>query len=567
MSNSPLSVVRRPAKTNVACAARQAVEAPTRLSRPSKPVIEWRIVAATGLASLMFVGGVVAAIGSIGRPDAPPASEVVALLPTETSTERKIEPATTPARRFDQALGELAARVALDQGAARMGDQIAQPGKVNEAPAAPAVSPPKPQPEQANTKPAMKRRNQQSERALERELRKIPEFSRDDLPAATLKALAAAPKNRELMAHEIPDLKGLPMRMGLDCQLSAKESQALQSLSLNLRRLFAGSMRKNGDNRLDPDALRQALKSDRRSWAVPEAVPTLMQMLMGQETSVRLVLIEMLGMIENEIKHDPRVEKVRNDLPWIATDSTSSTQALASRAMFDLDEKVREAAIDQLKNRKLEDFRDMLLGGLRHPLGFVADHAAEALVALGDVKVASKLVDLLDAPDPLAPMAVRPDGTATIREVVRINHLSNCQLCHATATATTDPVRGRVPDPSQPLPPETTQQYYQDNRGIFVRADVTYLKQDFSVVLPVPQSKEWPAHQRYDFVVRTRPMSLEEVARLKNEPKDVAPKNYPQRESVLFALRELTGVDKGDQSRNWRFVAVEAANQAANPVH
>ena len=47
--------------------------------------------------------------------------------------------------------------------------------------------------------------------------------------------------------------------------------------------------------------------------------------------------------------------------------------------------------------------------------------------------------------------------------------------------------------------------YYSRGKGDFVRADVTYLKQDFSVQLPVANPGQWPAEQRYDFVVRERP--------------------------------------------------------------
>jgi len=34
--------------------------------------------------------------------------------------------------------------------------------------------------------------------------------------------------------------------------------------------------------------------------------------------------------------------------------------------------------------------------------------------------------------------------------------------------------------------------------------------------------------------------------------------SYPQRESVLFALRELTGKDAGKESRGWREMVARA---------
>ena len=60
--------------------------------------------------------------------------------------------------------------------------------------------------------------------------------------------------------------------------------------------------------------------------------------------------------------------------------------------------------------------------------------------------------------------------------------------------------------PSEAPPPggPTSPQYY-DGDGIFVRADVTYLRQDFSVMQSVENPGKWPALQRFDFLVRIRP--------------------------------------------------------------
>jgi hypothetical protein len=80
-----------------------------------------------------------------------------------------------------------------------------------------------------------------------------------------------------------------------------------------------------------------------------------------------------------------------------------------------------------------------------------------------------------------------------------------------------------TPRPTQPKPGD-----------IFVRADVTYLRQDFSVTQPVPQAKPWPAQQRFDFLVRTREASGDEIAASR---KPAA--NYPQRQAVLDAITGL----------------------------
>jgi hypothetical protein len=137
-----------------------------------------------------------------------------------------------------------------------------------------------------------------------------------------------------------------------------------------------------------------------------------------------------------------------------------------------------------------------------------------------------------------------------VRELVRVNHLRNCMLCHAPATSTNDPVRGLVPEPGQPLPPPTTP-YYGGDRGIFVRADITYLKQDFAVPQPVAKAEPWPAFQRYDYLVRirTRYLGEEDLLQWFGAKKS---DSYPQREAVLFALRELTGRDLGESASAWR---------------
>ena len=52
--------------------------------------------------------------------------------------------------------------------------------------------------------------------------------------------------------------------------------------------------------------------------------------------------------------------------------------------------------------------------------------------------------------------------------------------------------------------------------------------------------------QRYDYLVRTRHATLPELTQVKKS------ESYPQRESVLFALRELTGKDAGTTARDWQ---------------
>ena len=111
-----------------------------------------------------------------------------------------------------------------------------------------------------------------------------------------------------------------------------------------------------------------------------------------------------------------------------------------------------------------------------------------------------------------------------------------------------DLVRGRIPTPGEEMPPL----YYGDTNGSFVRADITYLRQDFSLVQPVANPGKWPGFQRFDYLLRTRKATPKEIAFLKGLQKDKKLDDpYAQRDAVLFALREITGTDKGIKTESW----------------
>jgi hypothetical protein len=86
----------------------------------------------------------------------------------------------------------------------------------------------------------------------------------------------------------------------------------------------------------------------------------------------------------------------------------------------------------------------------------------------------------------------------------------------------------------------------------FARADITYLKQDFSVFQPVANhGRLWPAEQRFDYLVRLRPLSKQERIVWQEKLKDFgAPP--PQTGALLYALRELTGEDPGPTAADWQ---------------
>jgi hypothetical protein len=239
----------------------------------------------------------------------------------------------------------------------------------------------------------------------------------------------------------------------------------------------------------------------------------------------------------------------------------------------------------------------------------VADHAAEALVALDLRGAVPQLIPLLDARDLSEPFPVDwgQKRLIMIPEVVRINHLRSCLLCHPPSFMPLDPVRAPVPHsehmvplPSSgprlgpPAPPTTAQQqtgFVKPATGgtgygsgssasivsggtrtitlpggrkltvegpktaivdTFIRADITYLKQDFSILQPEPNhGRLWPEEQRYDYMVRLRPLSKEQQSLWQVKFKDFRPPP-PQRESLLYALRELTGENPGATAEDWK---------------
>jgi hypothetical protein len=323
-----------------------------------------------------------------------------------------------------------------------------------------------------------------------------------------------------LLSQEVNDGRartGLPVRMGADCHLDREDAENLQVLSRRLREHLGNSLPKDEhDPRIDADQLRQRLLAERVGalcpWVQDEAVPVLIQLLQAENRPVRRLLVELLSRIPGP----------------------NASAAIARRAIYDLDSDIRQAAVRALADRPRADYRAILLEGLRYPWPPIADHAAEALVAVQDRQAVSSLKRLETEPDPRGP--VRDESTAhsgyVVRELVRINHLSNCASCHARSTSSTDLVRAAIPNRGHPLQPPTSQ--YGQSGGTFIHADVTYLQQDFSVMQPVANHGPWPGHQRFDYFVRSRPATRTEI--IFDSGRDSP---YPQRDAVQFALREL----------------------------
>jgi HEAT repeat protein len=387
----------------------------------------------------------------------------------------------------------------------------------------------------------LKRLHRAEAEELRKELLQVPEVALDSRSPGSNELFRAAEQCR--LTHQVylgpafltnsrSDLFGLPLVVGMDSQLGKEPAEDLHAMSRKLRRCVEASI---GDRRLDPrpdpDKLRESLmQDDGKEWLKPEAVPCLLQMLQAENTPVRKLLVEVLGKVPGK----------------------RATQALAMRAMVDLAPEVREAAVMALKDRPVEEFKGLLQAGLRYPWAAVVAHAAEALVALDGKEALPALAKALAEPDPSLPFAVRRGKLEVhaVRELVRVNHLANCVLCHAPSLDRAELVRGAVPVPGMPLPaPSTTPQYYETGEH-FVRADVTFLRQDFSVMQTVANPGQWPLYQRYDYMVRLRRATESEMRaaeKLTNQVEATA-----QRELLRRAVREVTGKDPGRTPEEWQ---------------
>jgi hypothetical protein len=413
-------------------------------------------------------------------------------------------------------------------------------------------------PKKSNDLPAivLKRKSELSDDELRKQLTFVKEIGLDQSAAAALytpiKEAGSDVKSLppdlgpKFFGQMVASMKkseefGLPWRAGPDCEMGKEAAERLHVLSTRLR-VYLRKAVPQGDVRPDPDKLRDLLahgeagfgvrpigkkkpaRVSTEEWTKPEAIPTLMQMLQAENAPIRDLLVELLGDIKGK----------------------EASIALAQRAIFDLSPTVREHAVRQLAKRPPQEYQKLLLVGLRYPWTAAADHSAEAIAALRLTDLARDMVEMLKEPDPTFP--IKDGKTFFVRELVRINHLSNCMVCHAPSLAKDDLIRGRVPMPGEDPPPL----YYAEQSGLFVRADITYLRQDFSVVQPVANAGKWPGNQRYDYVLRIRQATRQEIKvyeALQKEKK--LPKNYAQRESVLFALRQVARIDAGDSYDDW----------------
>jgi hypothetical protein len=276
---------------------------------------------------------------------------------------------------------------------------------------------------------------------------------------------------------------------------------------------------------------------ERREHVTVARVAALMQVLAPEAPSMRLGLVKHLASISH----------------------VEATRALARLAIFSAEDDIRLAAVDALKVRREKDYTTILLDGLRYPLPAVAKRASEAIVKLERTDLVPQLIGVLEDADPRAPV-VKETGdkkVPAVRELVRVNHHRSCLMCHApanTGTVSQETLTAPVPVPSEPLPsPGEGYQTPNASPDILVRLDVTYLRQDFSMLLAVADANPWPEMQRFDFLVRTRELNEDEAASYQKAfEKKERGRLSPYHRVALAALRELTGKDTEPTPEAWR---------------
>jgi hypothetical protein len=345
---------------------------------------------------------------------------------------------------------------------------------------------------------------------------------------------------------ERDDLAGLPFEMGGKCRLSTARSRHFR-LAVNM---IQSRRNRSDDGKSFMQSFLQACvaddfaattsreKEEQEEHTVACRLRAMTQICGPTTDSMKMVLVKYLDSVSN----------------------SEASRALAKTILFSPEENIRNAAITCLKNRRETDYTDVLLQGFLYPWPAVQLRAADALAKLDRKDLLPQIINVLEKADPRAPTVENMQGKSVmkVRELVRINHHRNCLMCHAPGQSEANNenvLTAQVPLPSQPLP-SISEGRYGGNKVIpelLVRIDVTYLRQDFSLMLPVADAAPWPELQRFDFVVRTRVLKDDEVQAYKDKFDNLEPGvRPPNHRAALFALRELTGKDTAPTADAWR---------------
>jgi hypothetical protein len=310
------------------------------------------------------------------------------------------------------------------------------------------------------------------------------------------------------------DLRGLPFIMGGACRMQAAAATA-----------FASAVAATHDSLRTEDST---------SFRTVDSVDLFWNRWGQEEPSAGVAALSQI--------YGPQTKQRRESVAKHLQDINhpAATKALARTAVFDSNNEVRIAAVDGLKNRRKADYTDVLLAGLHHPWPQAAQNAAHAIARLQRRDLVPQLVAFLAEPDPRAPID-NGHGELAVHEMVKINHHRNCLLCHQPSDPNTMPggVNAVVPTPGESFPvPTPGNPYGSQPSEVMVRADITYLRQDFSMMHQVPGASPWPEMQRFDYMVRTRVLTQQEAADAKAAP---ASEQSPHHMAVVAALERLTG--------------------------
>lgn len=307
-----------------------------------------------------------------------------------------------------------------------------------------------------------------------------------------------------------PDLEGLPLRLGDSCNLPPNEASTLMRVS---RMSLAHRMRLNAAAKV-PEVMRKG-QADAAATTLVEDTSAIVQVLQCEEKDVRARMIKLLSLKDEE----------------------ESRAAIADRALFDVSPEIRELAIHMLKLEPAEAVRKRLVDGFDHVWKPVAVNAANALVELDDELSLDDLRSKLNVPGPHSPYK-DANGRWKIRELVRVNHLRNCLMCHAPVVDKSQSFAAIVPEPGRELP----RMYYGDGSPS-VRPDVTYITQDFSVMHELRDQKPWPDRQRFDYFVRERTLDQAEVNSRRDEWTE---RESFRKQAIQYAIRKLSGKKRGE---------------------
>jgi hypothetical protein len=378
------------------------------------------------------------------------------------------------------------------------------------------------------------------------DLKRVPEVAVDDrlpsdiAPADAKRRIASlinkirstnTPDNKDAFVlaniQRRPELAGLPFIMGDGCRLDMNRAQSFQT---------------------SVEAVREGMESDSRSHQ-QDHTPfwnTYMSQTAGQGISTdhgAAALAQILAPENKTLRRD-LVNRLRT------SNQPNATKAIARAAVFDADGDVRVAAIKAIKEGNKEQAAEVtavLMQGIRYPMAIVAKRTAQAIIMLDRKDLLPDLADMLSEPAPGDPekAVVNGDETTVVREVVRVNHHRNCLLCHPPSqTGNKQEVPGVIPIPGNAFPTSPKDAYgqAQSSGEPMIRADTTYLRQDFSVMMPVENAAPWPEMQRFDFLVRSRPVAGKELAALQKRVQERGADFLSENQrAAIRVLTELSG--------------------------